>query len=427
MAEMKAKTMELNGVNVHMWKTDKFKTITCLLMAKAPLSEETVTERALLPHILQGGTKAYPNRKALRQKLDDMYGALLTADVQKKGEQHVLTFRVDVPAERFLKDRTPLFKEGLALLHNVVTSPKLEGEAFVRAIVDQEKRSHGQRIQSVYDDKMRYANVRITEEMFKEEAYRLPAYGKKEDLDTMNGGTLYRTYKDMLEHDRFDLYIIGSFEEEQAQAYIEELFTESRKPRHDEPAVAKSPSVNEVRFVQDVQEVKQGKLHMGFRTHTAFNDADYEALQVANGIFGGFPSSKLFMNVREKESLAYYAASRLESHKGIMMVMSGIEFEKYDRAVEIIKEQVKAVQTGDFTEEQLEQTKAMLTNQLLESVDTPRGFAELSYHEIVADRLHSIGDRIESIQAVTKDDVIRAANNWELDTIYFLTGEGEEA
>ncbi|WP_353626186.1 insulinase family protein [Bacillus sp. JCM 19041] len=102
---------------------------------------------------------------------------------------------------------------------------------------------------------------------------------------------------------------------------------------------------------------------MGYRTHTSFNDKDYEAAQVANGIFGGFPSSKLFINVREKESLAYYAASRIESHKGVLMVMSGIEFDKYERAVEIINEQAKAMQDADFTDDDVEQTKGMLINQ----------------------------------------------------------------
>ncbi len=425
MVELQVKTRQHAGMHLHLWETDKFKTITFLLMAKAPLQEQNVTARALLPHILQGGTKTYDNRKKLKQKLDDMYGATFSADVQKKGEQHVLTFRMDIAAERFLSDQTSLLQEALHVMHEVVYDPKIENGSFSNVIVDQEKRSLRQRIRSINDDKMRLANVRITEEMFKGEAYALPAYGRVEDLDSLDSKQIYSVYKEMLQNDRFDLYVIGSFDDSKLMETINALFKEDRQPQESTKAAAPSAPVKEVKIVHDHQKVKQGKLHMGYRTHTSFDDKDYEAAQVANGIFGGFPSSKLFTNVREKESLAYYAASRIESHKGVLMVMSGIEFDKYERAVEIINEQAKAMQDGDFTEDDVEQTKGMLINQALEAIDTPRGFAELSYHEAVARFSRSIQDRIEGIKKVTKKDVVRAAKKWELDTIYFLKGEDE--
>lgn len=109
------------------------------------------------------------------------------------------------------------------------------------------------------------------------------------------------------------------------------------------------------------------------------------------------------------------------------MVMSGIEFDKYDRAVEIIQEQEKAMKKGDFSEAEVEQAKGMLLKQALEALDAPRGIAELSYHEIVANHRKSIQERIENIKTVTKEDVVRAVSKWELDTIYFLKGQGEKA
>ncbi|SDC43543.1 EF-P 5-aminopentanol modification-associated protein YfmF [Shouchella lonarensis] len=425
MTNVNGSSQPCGGVQLHLWQTDKFKTISCILMIKSPLSVDTVTARALIPHILQRGTKQHPNRMALKRKLDDMYGAVLATDVQKKGEQHVITFRIDVASERFLSDQITLFQEALALLHEVLTEPNQEDGVFSQAIVEQEKRALKQRIQSVYDDKMRYANVRITEEMFSEELYRLPAYGREEDLATLTSENIYDVYKQMLAHDRMDLFIVGSFDETAAKTTVSKLFGAERSIQAQQAASAPSPSVVQEKVVRDEQKVKQGKLHMGYRTYTTFADDDYEAAQVANGIFGGFPSSKLFINVREKESLAYYAASRLESHKGVLMVMSGIEFDKYDRAVEIIKAQVTAMKQGDFTEKDIAQAKSMLLNQLWEAVDTARGFVELSYHEVVANARRSLLDRAEAIKQVTKEDIVQAANKWELDTIYFLTGAGE--
>ncbi|MGQ0421318.1 M16 family metallopeptidase, partial [Bacillus sp. HC-Mk] len=164
----------------------------------------------------------------------------------------------------------------------------------------------------------------------------------------------------------------------------------------------------------------------GYRTFVTYKDEDYFALQLFNGLFGGFSHSKLFVNVREKNSLAYYAASRFESHKGLLFVMSGIEAKNYEKAVEIIKEQMLAMQNGEFSEEEIHQTKSVIQNQILEAIDTPRGFVEMLYHGIISDRTRPVEEWLTGIESVTKEEIVKVAKNIELDTIYFLQGtEGE--
>ncbi|WP_368504102.1 M16 family metallopeptidase [Alkalihalophilus sp. As8PL] len=422
--QLTEQTKEFKGLTIHTIKTDRYKTNTLMLMIKAPLERETVAMRALLPHVLQNGTAKSPSRKEVRGRLDELYGAMLASDVQKKGEQHIITIRLDVANEKFLTDQTPLFEEGIKLLSEVLLDPVLEGEAFKSSIIESEKRSLIQRIQSVYDDKMRYANVRITEEMCKDEPFGLTAYGTVEQVEAITPESLFSYYNQLLKNDRIDFYVVGDMEESEAIGKIENYFTFSnRTPVDQVPASSESPKVKQENIVTDEQDVKQGKLHIGFRTYTTFADDDYVAMQVCNGLFGGFSHSKLFINVREKESLAYYAASRYESHKGILMVMSGIEFAKYDRAVTIIKEQLDAMRDGDFTDAELDQTKAMLKNQVLETSDVARGYVELSYHQIVSGHKRSLEDLLNEIDQVTKEDVIQASKKVELDTIYFLKGE----
>jgi predicted Zn-dependent peptidase len=145
---------------------------------------------------------------------------------------------------------------------------------------------------------------------------------------------------------------------------------------------------------------------------------------VFNGIFGGFPHSKLFLNVREKNSLAYYASSRVESHKGLLMVMSGIEMKNYERALTIIHEQMEAMKKGDFTDKELEQTKAVIKNQLLETIDTPYGMTEVLYHNVVAKTNRTIEEWIEGVEKVQKDEIVQLAEKIQLDTVYFLKGGG---
>ncbi|WP_100404428.1 EF-P 5-aminopentanol modification-associated protein YfmF [Bacillus solitudinis] len=428
MKGMIEKNHHLPGMNVHTVKTDKYKTNTLVLMLKAPLSNETVANRALLPQVLQSSTAGFPSRKQFREKLDSMYGAMLTTDVQKKGEQHVITLRIDVANERFLSDSTPLFHQAIELLGEVLLNPHVEGKGFTTSAVENEKRALIQKIQSVYDDKMRYANVRITEEMCKDEPFRLTAFGTEQQVETLSSESLYDYYQTLLNTDRIDLYMIGAISEEDALQKVTEVFgklSSRQASLGDGRPSSPSPEVRNENVVHEEQDVKQGKLHIGFRTYTTYADADYVAMQVCNGLFGGFSHSKLFINVREKESLAYYAASRYESHKGILVVMAGIEFSKYERAVTIIKEQLKTMQSGEFTEKEVEQTKAMLKNQILETVDVARGHVEISYHQVVSGYNRSLEQWIEEIDAVTKEDMIRVAKKIKLDTIYFLKGREE--
>ncbi|UOE92785.1 pitrilysin family protein [Alkalihalobacillus sp. LMS39] len=425
MQSLKEQTMSVQGIDVHVVKTTKYKTNTIVLLCKAPLEKETVTKRALLPHVLQAGTENYPTRQRIRNELDELYGASLSVDVQKKGENHIMMFKMEVANEKFLKDTSPLFEKAIALLAQVVLHPKKEHDQFDNTIVENEKRSLKQRIQSVYDDKMRYANLRITEEMCKDEPFGLSVYGNEEAIEPVTAEQLYSYYQEFLHKDKIDLFVVGDVEETQVQNITKQYFSLPEGERAQTPLNDKKQNEIKEKEVLDKQDVKQGKLHLGFRTHTTFGDDDYFALQVCNGLYGGFSHSKLFMNVREKESLAYYAASRYESHKGILMVMSGIEFSNYEKAVSIIKEQMEEMKAGRFSEDEINQTKAMIKNQILETVDVPRALVELLYHNVIANKRRTIEDWLVGIDRVTKEDIQKSAEKIELDTIYFLKGKEE--
>lgn len=421
---MEQQLHELGGLRVHIIPTDKYKTNTFVFRFKAPLNEETVTERALLPYVLQSATEKLPSVIRLRQYLEELYGSSLAVDVSKKGEDHIISIYVDIANEVYLHDAPPLFEKALSMLSDIVLHPATEGNGFLSSIVESEKRALLQRIEATYDDKMRYANERLIEEMCKVEPYRLSANGKKESVMSITNESLYQYYQKVLAEDEMDLYIIGDISEN-AVDLVSKYFSISTRPVRERNVLLHRRN-NEEKEVVEKQELKQSKLHIGYRTFVTYKDEDYFALQLFNGLFGGFSHSKLFVNVREKNSLAYYAASRFESHKGLLFVMSGIEAKNYEKAVEIIKEQMLAMQNGEFSEEEIHQTKSVIQNQILEAIDTPRGFVEMLYHGIISDRTRPVEEWLTGIESVTKEDIVKVAKNIELDTIYFLQGtEGE--
>ena len=421
---MEQQLHELGGLRVHIIPTDKYKTNTFVFRFKAPLNEETVTERALLPYVLQSATEKLPSVIRLRQYLEELYGSSLAVDVSKKGEDHIISIYVDIANEVYLHDAPPLFEKALSMLSDIVLHPATEGNGFLSSIVESEKRALLQRIEATYDDKMRYANERLIEEMCKVEPYRLSANGKKESVTSITNESLYQYYQKVLAEDEMDLYIIGDISEN-AVDLVSKYFSISTRPVRERNVLLHRRN-NEEKEVVEKQELKQSKLHIGYRTFVTYKDEDYFALQLFNGLFGGFSHSKLFVNVREKNSLAYYAASRFESHKGLLFVMSGIEAKNYEKAVEIIKEQMLAMQNGEFSEEEIHQTKSVIQNQILEAIDTPRGFVEMLYHGIISDRTRPVEEWLTGIESVTKEEIVKVAKNIELDTIYFLQGtEGE--
>ena len=421
---MEQQLHELGGLRVHIIPTDKYKTNTFVFRFKAPLNEETVTERALLPYVLQSATEKLPSVIRLRQYLEELYGSSLAVDVSKKGEDHIISIYVDIANEVYLHDAPPLFEKALSMLSDIVLHPATEGNGFLPSIVESEKRALLQRIEATYDDKMRYANERLIEEMCKVEPYRLSANGKKESVMSITNESLYQYYQKVLAEDEMDLYIIGDISEN-AVDLVSKYFSISTRPVRERNVLLHRRN-NEEKEVVEKQELKQSKLHIGYRTFVTYKDEDYFALQLFNGLFGGFSHSKLFVNVREKNSLAYYAASRFESHKGLLFVMSGIEAKNYEKAVEIIKEQMLAMQNGEFSEEEIHQTKSVIQNQILEAIDTPRGFVEMLYHGIISDRTRPVEEWLTGIESVTKEEIVKVAKNIELDTIYFLQGtEGE--
>ncbi|WP_335338771.1 EF-P 5-aminopentanol modification-associated protein YfmF [Lentibacillus amyloliquefaciens] len=370
---------------------------------------------------MQQGTQSYPDRIALQQKLDSLYGALLSMNGTKKGNNHIMTIRLETANQKFISNEAAIMDEAITLFNEVIFNPKREHGIFPQSIVDREKETLKQKINGVADDKMRLANMRILDEMCKDERYKLHIQGYEEDLETITPDDLYACYQSMLEEDELDIYVSGDIDPDKIEDKLSAVFTRkdvnNRLPHEEEPV----DQHKEVRTIIEKQDVQQAKLHFGYRTHISFQNDDYFALHVFNGLFGGFPSSKLFINVREKNSLAYYAASRFESHKGLLFVFSGIAPNDYEQAREIIEEQMQAMKNGDFTENELADTKQLIINQLLETMDSARGMVELMYQQVVGCAERPPEKLIEGIKSVSKEDVIRVAEKLELDTVYLLT------
>ncbi|WP_028775816.1 EF-P 5-aminopentanol modification-associated protein YfmF [Shimazuella kribbensis] len=423
------KTISLGNIRLHICPSDKFKTTTLSAFITNPLQVETSTKNALLPNVLGRGTKSYPTTVALRQKLNELYGAGSFGDVFKRGERQVLQFGMDLANETYLQEAPSLIEDGIRLFCEMILDPFAENNQFSPSFVEAEKKNLKQRIDSLQDDKIRYAAERCVQTMCEGEAYSLYTYGNAEDIGAIDAKSLFDYYQQVLEKAPIDLYCVGDVKVEEIKTLFAKYFDDKMQQatREDVPFATVAHHVDKVKMAVDRLDVNQGKLNMGCRTQISIRDEDYPALLMYNGILGGFAHSKLFMNVREKESLAYYCSSAVESHKGLLFIQSGIEEQNLERAIDIIKEQLVAMQRGEITDQELEQTKATLSNQFREGQD--RAFELIGFHfqSVLSGKARTLEDLLEKVNAVTKEDIQKVAEKVELDTIYCLRGqEGEK-
>ncbi len=415
---------DVNGISLHVIPTKKFKTIQMVLKFRAPLNEETVTKRALLPYILRKGTEHYTTEKQLQQALDELYGATLSIDGAKKGNNHILSVRLEIANEKYIPGATDVLSKAISFLNEVVYHPLVDDNGFNETIFLREKKTLRRKIEALVDDKMTYANLRLIDEMCANETYRIHVYGDKNKLEAIERSELYTYYQNMIANDQCDFYIVGDVSSGAILKDIEAMIPAKRDATPHMWIENEQQAEVHVQEVIEHQDIQQAKLHIGYRTHCTYQDDEYFALQVFNGLFGGFPNSKLFMNVREKHSLAYYAASRIESLKGLMIVVSGIDGNDYTKARTIIDEQLEAMRNGEFTEEMMNETKEMIRNQFLESLDHPQGMVEMNYQQILGESDWSLDSFVRNIEQVTKEEVVEVAKKIEQDTIYLLTSEG---
>ena len=170
-------------------------------------------------------------------------------------------------------------------------------------------------------------------------------------------------------------------------------------------------------------EVTQGKLALGFRTGGVnLTSPDYPALAVFNALYGGTTSSRLFLHVREKLSLCYFASSMLLKIKGVLMVSSGIEFDKFRQARDEILAQLEACRTGAFEDWELDAARSWLVSSAQKTLDSQGLLEDYWLVRNLAGVSVTPEEFARQIQAVTRQDVVRAANLVELDTTYFLKG-----
>ena len=396
------RTELMPGVFLSHLRSDKFKTACMSVTLLTQLRRETAAMNAVIPFVLRRGTTRYRDMEQLSRRMDELYGAAVEPVVRRIGEIQCIGFYGSFPEPDYLPGGEALLGGTCALMAQLLLDPVTRGGLLLPQYVDSEREKLLDIIRSRMNDKRSYALTRCIEEMCCYEDFAVSRFGSESEAENIHYKKLTRHYRELIQTCPVEIFYCGKTDFKAVSAAMRDAF--SAMPRgeidYDIGTDLRMNAVEDhVRFVEEEMDVTQGKLVLGFRLGECMEEPDIPALYVFNAVYGSGATSKLFMNVREKLSLCYYASSAVYPHKGIMLVSSGIEFDKLDAARDEILAQLDSVRRGEITDDELRSAKK-----------SDYGPAELA----------------ALAEDVTKEDVQAIAESIECDLIYFLKGSGEE-
>ena len=400
----------------------KFKTGLLSAQFITPLRKETASANALLPAVLNRGTMRCPDMEKLSAAMDRLYGAQIDYTVRKKGERQCVGFVASVIDDSFAPGGERLLESVAELLGEFFLDPVTRSGRFLSEYVDSEKVNLIDALRAVRNDKRDYADLRLMQEMCAGEPYGIRRLGDEESVRKLNNRKLYRYGQEMMSTNRLEIFYCGSAEHERVVDALLRAFASLHRGVVQELEPMRVLAAPETpRIITESMDVTQGKLSMGWRCQSR----DIPAMIMVNLLFGGSSNSKLFLNVREKLSLCYYASSQFARSKGILTVSSGIETKDYDRALEEILRQLEAVKKGEWEDWELTGARSTIISSLRSINDSQAALENWYLGQTATGEIETPEEMARQLAEVTPQRICAAAETIALDTVYFLKGKEE--
>ncbi|ADG41193.1 hypothetical protein LKI_08270 [Leuconostoc kimchii IMSNU 11154] len=411
------------GVNLVVLPTTQFKTLHIAVDFVAPLQQTNVAARSLLTYLTAVSSKKYPSQQIVAQKTIDLYGAQYQTDVLRFGQTHHVRYTLQMPAPIYVGQEKTLLHDAFDFLRDMIFDPLVANSQFDQATFIKEKQSLINELDSLSDDKNRYAMSKLRELTYNEPAMKVSSSGRVSDVKALTSDDVYAAYQNMIANDTMNLIVFGDIDESRILSELKTWLLVDRQVKMLQPFYRQPLLETPHESFETQADINQAILTLGYRLALAPDDPRRFVALVMNALFGGSPLSKLFVNVREKESLAYSIYSRWQHDTGFMVVAAGLDADKVSQAKHMIQAQITAIQLGEFSHATLSAVKASLINDYLSQQDSPTSEIELAFSRLLTQRETSIDDWVDAVNGVTASDVVKLAGNMVLQSQFTLLPE----
>ena len=407
----------MEGVSLTYLPARKFKTGLLSAHFLTPLDRGSAAVRALLPAVLRRGTVGSPDMGAISARLDRLYGAELDYTVRKKGECQCVGFVGSFIDDAYALGGEKLLEPVAELLGEMILAPVTRSGRFLPDYVESERDNLADAIRSIRNDKRDWADLRLLQELCTGEAYGVSRLGDEKSVEKTSPQKLYAEYRRLVASAPMELFYCGSAELSRVEdALLNALSALPRQGVAPVPVTEHHRPRQETRVVREGMDVTQGKLGMGF----SCTSDDESALLLGNLLFGGSSNSKLFLNVREKLSLCYYASSLYHRQKGLITVSSGVEFADFQPAYEEILSQLQALRQGQLEPWELDAAKGVLRSAYAAMEDSQGRLENFWLGQAIEGRSDSPEDLSQEMEETSAERIFRAMETVKLDTVYYL-------
>lgn len=397
----------------------KFKSNLISVYFERNIEREEVTKVSLLSNLLSVGTEKYPSMKEISIKLDDLYGMSMNVGVSKHGEKSLMYFKFLTISDQYVDSN--IFEDSIDFIYELIARPLVDDKGLNSKMLKLEKDNLKMEIESLINDKRSYANLQCVINMCEGEKYAVNHLGYVEDLEKISAKDMYDFYRDFIKTSKIFIFIEGDFDKPKVEEICRNKFVFPRGQTVDIKRESYNKTIDSVKYIEEDMGNVQGKLVIGYRTNVDYFDYNnYYSLLVANSILGGGPHSKLFNNVREKESMCYYASTSLEKCKGLLFINSGIEIDSYDKALELIRKEVEDMKLGNISQKEIENAKNSIVNALKSSYDSISGETEFVFNQYISQTNLTLEQILGFIESVDKNSIVNSVKNLVEDTVYFL-------
>lgn len=412
--------------NIYKINNEKFKSIYFSVNFTMPVNQKQISENSLLSAILGKSCDKYKTQKEMQKYLYSLYGANFDVGIERFGDLYNIEFRCECINKEFLPGKEDVVNEVLEFLYNIIYKPDIKNNTFNKEIIQREKEFVLNKIREVKDDKLRYGVRKMEELMCKNEPFSIYVYGDEEDILKITEEDLYKRYKEVINNSAITVIVSGNLSGyDDIETRINNIFGNKLTSNLDyKELICDKKEKHQKEEIIESQETTQSVLTYGLRIKN-INSNDFYKLSVYNALLGGTPSSKLFQNFREKESLAYTVRSRYYRFKDIIIIYAGIQKENYEKAKKVLENEINLIKEGKVTDEEFNASKQSIISNLKEWNDSKIALSKMFISNMFATKSNTLEleDMINNMNKVTKQDVIDIAKNIAIEKIFFLGGD----
>ncbi len=410
---------DAKAYNLHMLKTDKFKTITIMVTFRRNALKEKITLRSFVHALLMLSSKKFPTNRLLTKEGERLYGPYISAIENRVGNYALTSFYMTMINEKYLEPG--LNSKCFDFFKEILFNPNVDENGFDKKSFNIVKNEIKAKLRSVKDNPRYYSMVRMLEHLDKASpiSYRT---GYLEDLDNIDEKSVYDYYKSMLHSDLVDVFVLGEFDFNDIKKVVVDMIPiNTVKKTKNDTYINHNVFRKRIKKVEEIQKISQAKLVIGCKIDKLSNQEIKYVLPMYNDILGGPSYSKLFQSVREKNSLAYYIYSNYKRSDNVLTISSGINKESYNKVLKLIKTEFDRMKKGDISEEELNKAKEDMLS-IIKSIEDKPILLVNSYLGQFLYHLDDLETRKKALFNVTINDLKKISKKITMDTVYLLHG-----